>query len=339
MMSGTRLGWVVAVAVAMASFPLASRAETCTTQSKMNPNVYTALTDASLGLAVDVKAGDAAKVQAATVPDFAANFASTAYLIRTTGDAIAGDTLRVTQVYLLDAATRAEGDTGEADFTCPLQGTTAETDFGIPALPPGTYSFAMVEAAGARPWLLAFVLRRDSGVWKMAGFSAHARDAAGHDGLWFWTHARDAAKDKQAWLAWLDFGEADELLRPAGFVTSTNRDKLLSEQRAAAPPELAEGIGPENPIVLKGANGVDYRFTAIASQGSDDGKRLELVLHVRAEDNADPATEKVFNIAAAQALLVAHKELRAAFYEVSIFAESAGHAPVLTQLKMADVPQ
>jgi hypothetical protein len=196
----------------------------------------------------------------------------------------------------------------------------------------------MVEASGgARPWLLAFVLRRDAGVWKLAGFSAHARTAAGHDGLWFWMQARARTAAKENWAGWALFGEAYELLRPASFMTSTNLDKLLAEQRAAAPAELADGIGPTNPMVLKGAGGAEYRFTAIGAEGSDDGKRLNLMLHVGVESIGAAVAAKAFNAAAAKAILDAHKELRQGFDGVWVFAEAAGQPPFATELTMGEI--
>ena len=68
------------------------------------------------------------------------------------------------------------GDTSDADFSCPLMGTTSETDFAIGGLPPGLYVFAMVEATGDQPWLLSFLLQQDGGAWKLAGFYPQATD-------------------------------------------------------------------------------------------------------------------------------------------------------------------
>jgi hypothetical protein len=315
-------------------------AQTCTTQAKMSTEVRTGLSDAALGLAQAVKASDTAKVQAGTVAEFAGSgaFAPTAFLVQSLAPKLGNDSLRVTQIYTLDAQGRKAGDTSEADFSCVLTGTTSETDFAIPALPPGVYGFAMVEATGERPWLLSFLMRQDGGAWKMAGFYPRARSAAGHDGVWYWTTARDDAKAKQLWLAWLLFGEADQLLRPANFVTSTNLDMLRSEQHAAAPPELGDGISAQTPMVLKAGDGPDYSFTSISAEGSEDGKQLDLMLHLRADTSADANAAKARNRAAAKALLDAHKELRKGFDRVLVFAEADGQAPLVTDETMAEIP-
>ncbi len=322
----------------------AMQAQTCTTQARMSDSVRNDLSGVATNLAQAVKDGSAARLQAATIAEFASasSFAPIASAVQTTAPQLVSDGLRVTQVYELDARGRKAGDTSEADFTCALTGTTAETDFSISGLPPGLYGFAMVEATGDRPWLLSFLLRQDSGVWKMAGFYPRVRSAAGHDGLWYWTSARADVKAKELWLAWLLYGEADTLLRPANFATSTNLDRLRAEQTAAAPPELINGIGPELPLVIKASNGkgaaAEYSFTSIAAEGSEDGRQLKLVLHITADYLADPVAAKARNRAAASALLDAHTDLRQDFNSVWVFADSAGHEPLLTEQPISEIP-
>jgi hypothetical protein len=332
--AGSGLGLLLVLASA------AVHAQTCTTQARMSDAVRGDLSTAALDLAQSIKDNNAAKVQAATIAEFgsASAFAPTAALVQATAAKLAGDTLHVTQIYEMDARARKSGDTSDADFSCALTGTTSETDFTISGLPPGLYGFAMVEAAGDRPWLLSFLLRQDSGVWKLAGFYPRTRQAAGHDGLWYWKAARDHAKARELWLAWVDYGAADELLRPANFTTSTNLDRLRAEERAAAPPELLNSIGPDNPLVVKAADGTAYRFTSLAAQGSEDGKQLNLVLHLNAEYLADPAAAKARSNAAAKALLDAHKELRQGFSSVWVFAGAAGHEQQLTAQTISEIP-
>jgi hypothetical protein len=315
-------------------------AQTCTTQANMSAEMRGSIADAATTLAAAVKAREPAKVQAITITEYATNFSATNYLIENTAPRLANDTLEVTQVYALDAKGRRAGDPSDADFSCALAGSTAETDFSISALPPGLYAFAMVEARGNDPWLLAFLLRQDGGVWKMAGFYPRARAAAGHDGLWYWKAARDDAQAKSLWAAWLLYGEADSLLRPANFVTSTNLDKLRQEQRAATPPELADGLSATTPLVLKAADGTEFRYTGISAEGSPDGRKLTLALHFAVDPNApavDAAASRARNLAAAKTLLDAHKELRSLFNGVSVFADTAGHGTVATEQSMSDI--
>lgn len=327
--------------VALAAFCVSPivNAEVCTTQAKMATAQRDALADAALSLATAVQANDAAKVRAATVAEYAADFSASEFLIRATSPKIAGETLRVTSVYGLDATMRKPGDAGEAEFTCPLSGTTLETDFSIPNLPPGSYGFAMVEASGgAQPWLLSFLLRQDGGTWKMAGFYPHARTAAGHDGLWYWNEARASAKAKQQWAAWLLYGEAYALLRPVNFMDSSHLDKLVAEQHGVTPPELSNGVSKETPLVIKGANGDEFHFTGLGTDRSDDGTHVNVILHMRS-DSADAAAARTRNEAAAAAFVKAHPEVRKDFQGVWVFAETDAQTPfVITQREMGQIP-
>ncbi len=314
-------------------------AQSCTTQSRLGADVQNSLRSTALELATDVKAGDATKVWSAYEAGHPEDFGPTSYLVRSTGEKLGDDTLRPTQVYELDALSiKADPEkTAEVDFACPLAGTTAETEFSITGLPPGLYGFVMVEAEGARPWLLSFLLKQEGGQWKMAGFYPHARTAAGHDGLWYWSEARAAAKEKDLWQAWLFYGEAYQLLRPANFVTSTNLDRLRAEQSAATPAELSAGMGQDMPLVLKDG-GQEYRFTHIEAQGSEDGRQLDLMLHLQAATNEDSSAAGAWNMAAAKVFLGAHKGLRKVFDGVWVFAEQAGKSPFVTEFKMQDIP-
>jgi hypothetical protein len=321
---------LIAFTLALA-LPAAGQSQNCTTQAAMSADTRQTLSDAALALASAIKADDSARVQSLTAPALTANFDQTAYIVRTTSAKIAAATLRVTQVYQLDASSRKAGDTTDADFGCVLSGSTDEVDFAIPGLPPGMYAFALVEATGDRPWLLAFLLERQGGEWKMAGFYPHARTATGHDGLWYWGAARADAKAGKKWIAWVLYGEADQLLRPANFVTSTHLEQLRTERHNNAPGELSDGITATTPLVIKGTGGAEFHFTDIGSAGTDDGKGLNLILHYNADPLADPAAARARNTAAAKALFEAHPELREEFTGVSVFAVTPGQPPFATE--------
>ncbi len=316
---------------------LPSRAETCTTQAKMTPAQRLEVGAAAYDLATAVQAGNADKVRAGTVTQYAGDANQTAYLVRTTGERMHGAAMAVTQVYLLDASSRKQGDSSEAEFACPLAGTVSETDFAIAGLPPGHFAFAMVETQGTSPWLLAFLLQQESSAWKMAGFYPHPRSAAGHDGLWYWNAARADAKANKPWLAWVRYGEADQLLRPAGFVSSGNLEKLRAEQRTSAPQPLLNGLGTQDPLSLQGPGGAVYRVSELRAQVSDDGKALNLWMHLQADASAvgDAATAR--SVGAAQALLIAHPELREGFTNVWVVAESSGANPVTIQRPISEI--
>ena len=314
-----------------------ARGQGCTTQAQMTPAQRAEVGAVAYRLAEAVLSGDSKTVQEATIAQYATNFAPTGYLIRTTSAELTGDTLAVSQLYFLDGSDRKPNDSSDADFSCPLAGTAAETDFSIAGLPAGHYAFAMVEATGPTPWLLSFLLQSDPGGWKMAGFYPHRRGVAGHNGVWYWNAARADAKDGKPWLAWVLYGEADQLLRPANFVSSTNLDRLRSEMRAAAPPALSAGLSAATPLVLAGANGANFRITGLSSESSEDGKQLNLIVHLQTEAQTDSNVETAHNLAAGSVLLTAHPELRTGFDNLWVIAEATGANPFVTERPMTEI--
>jgi hypothetical protein len=326
------------LAVSIASHAYSQAAPSaCTTQSAMADELRQSLADTALAIAMAIKGNDTERVRSMSAPEIASNFDSTVFVIHQTSTAIANDTLRVTQLYRLDASSRKAEESAVADFGCALAGTTDEVDFAIPGLPPGVYAFAIVEAAGDRPWLLPILLVQQGTAWKMAGFYPHARTAVEHDGLWHWTTARADAKAGKKWLAWVLYGEADQLLRPANFITSTHLDQLRSERRSNAPAELSDGINPDAPLVIKAKDGSEFHFTSLGSTATEDGKSLNLVLHYRVDSIGDPGAANTRNTAAAAALLAAHPELREGFSNASIFAEAQGQTPFITAQSLAEI--
>ena len=310
----------------------------------MDPGLRDTLARTASDLSAAVQAGNVPAVRSATVTALAGNFGATEALVRATGAELAGDTLTVRQLYVLDATSRTSAEAGAADFACPLADVaSSETDFSISGLPAGRFAFAMVEASGgAHPWLLAYLLQQEgpaaTGTWKMAGFYPHPRTAGGHDGLWYWRDARTKLAGREPWLAWLEFGEADTLLRPAAFVTSTSLDALHTEQRTAAPAGLANGPSMDSPLVLKAAAGTEFRITQMAAQATDNDGPLRLLLHVEAQGSTDPAAMRARGTAAAQALVSEHPELRAAFTGVLLLVEPAGGSPEVVSLPMNSLP-
>ncbi len=312
-------------------------AQGCTTQAKATPEQRAETGAAAYRLATAVQHGDVTAVRADTIAQLTGDFSATTNLIQGTSAALAGDTLAVTQMYLLDASHRAVSDTTDADFTCALTGSAAETDFSIAGLPPGRYAFVMVEASGAQRWALSFLLQANPGGWRMAGFYPHREDAAGHDGLWYWTSARADARAGKPWLAWVRYGEADQLLRPANFVASTNLFRLRSELRAATPPALVDGVSETAPLALAGANGGEFRITSLGSDASPDGKQLNLLVHLRGEGNNEPQAALARGTAAGDALLKTHPELRTGFDNLWVISETPGTNAVIAIRPLAEI--
>jgi hypothetical protein len=345
-----------------------ARAETCTTQSGLSDAERNGLADAARGLAAKVQANDAAGLRVSSVAEVAKDFGGLQYLVGNTAPKLAGETATVEQVYLLDAVSlkrNPDGSAPDAQFFCSLNRTTMEADFTISALPPGKYGFAMVnmeaaagaaaDAAKTAPWRLSFLMRQEpagqaGAVWLLAGFYPRPTTAAGHDGLWYWTEARQMAKDKQPWSAWLYYQAAAKLLQPADFVVSTHLDKLRTEAAAAAPPALSEGVSIDAPLVVTGADGTEYHFTALGVDDSLGQSSLDVAAHLHIDAPADaatataaaaakldPAAARKRNSDAMSALLAAYPELRTPFHGVWMYAETAGQPPFATEQPMAEI--
>lgn len=335
--------------------PLSGTAqESCTTQSAMQPAQRNALADAARKLAAAIVANDAATLKSSAAPDLAKDLGALQYLVATTAPKLAGDTPVVDQVYLLDSTktkAAADGSLSDAQFYCSLNRTQNEVEFDIPSLPPGAYAFALVKLVPGTPaasrWRLSLLLRQEpagSGPWLLAGLYPRADEVAGHDGLWYWTQARQMAQQKQAWNAWLYYREAQRLLQPAEFVVSTHLEKLRSESTAAAPPQLSEGIGTDAPLVVKGANGAEYHFTALSAEEAAAGEgqaaaanQLDVAVRFNADAMPDQNAARQRNVAAAAALLTAYPELRKVFHGVQVTADTPNQPPFRSAFAMADV--
>jgi hypothetical protein len=299
-----------------------------------------ALAAAGRNLAAKVQANDVSGLQAATMAEYAKDFSGIGDVVAATAAKLKGGSIAVEQVYLLDGTQlkkNTDGSAPDAQFFCSLNKSVAEVDFLIPGLLPGRYGFVMVNVQNASPWQLSFLLRQDQGRWTMAGFYPKALTAAGHDGLWYWTQARAMATRKEHWNAWLYYQQAQALLQPAGFVQSSHLEKLKNEQTAAAPPALSDGINPNAPLVVKGADGTEYRFIGLGVDDSLNAAKIDVVAHLKVDQTGDAATAKKRNSDASSALLAAYPELRKAFHGVWIFAETAGQNPYATEESMSEI--
>ncbi|RXH55635.1 hypothetical protein [Granulicella sibirica] len=328
--------------IAMTLFSGAARAELCTTQSQMSTADRDQLAGAARSLSLKLEAGDANGVQAVTVPEYVKDFSGIAYVVTNTAPKIKNAPPTVDQIYLLDASAikkQADGSVPDAQFFCSLNRSPMETDFVIPGLPPGKYGFAMVNfPAHPVPWRISILFRQEGGQWLLAGLYPQAQTAAGHDGLWYWKGARDLSAEKQPWSAWLYYQQAQSLLRPAGFVQSTHLEKLRTEQGKAAPPVLSDGIGPDTPLVVKGPDGTEYRFTSLDTDDSLAKDKVDIAVHLKAEAIADPAAARKRNVAAMTALLTVYPELRKPFHGVWVFADTGGQGPFATEQAMSEIP-
>jgi hypothetical protein len=316
-------------------------AEVCTTQSQMTATDRSALTSAALGLAAKVQANDVSGLRAATVAEYAKDFNGIGNVVGSTAARVKAGTPIVEQVYLLDGSQlkrNADGTVPDSQFFCSLNKSIAEADFLIPGLLPGRYGFAIVDVPnGSSPWRLSFLLRQEQGQWEMAGFYPKALTAAGHDGLWYWTQARTMTAQKQPWDAWLYYQEAENLLLPASFIQSTHLEKLKAEETAATPTALSDGVSPEAPLVVKGADGAEYHFTGLGVDDSLAKDKIDVIAHLKVEQIGDAKAAQKRNADAMAALLAAYPEMRKPFHGVWMLAEAPGQNPFATEQAMSEI--
>jgi hypothetical protein len=316
-------------------------AEVCTTQSQMTGAERDALAAAARGLAAKVQEGDVNGLRAATAAEYAKEFGGIGDVVGSTSAHVKGGTLQVEQLYLLDGSQLkrgADGSVPDAQFFCSLNKSSAEADFIISGLAPGRYGFAIVDVRdGSSPWRLSFLLRQDPGQWVMAGFYPKPLLAAGHDGLWYWTQARSMTAQKEHLNAWLYYQQAESLLRPTNFIQSTHLEKLKAEETAAAPPALSEGVSAESPLVVKGADGVEYHFTALGVDDSLGNDKVDVTAHLKVDQLGDAAAARKRNSDAMNALLAAYPELRKPFHGVWMIAEGPGQNPFATEQAMSQI--
>ena len=320
--------------------PRLAAAEVCTTQSMMTATDRDGLAGAATGLATKVQAGDVAGLRGATDAELAKDFSGIEGVVASTAPKLKGATLTVDQVYLLDGSQLKRGPDGtapDAQFFCTLNKSVSEVDFLIPQLPPGRYGFAIVMSKSATPLRLSFLMREEQGKWMMAGFYPRPTLAAGHDGLWYWTEARQMMKRKEQWNAWLYYRQAEALAQPANFVQSTHLEKLQAEATAAAPPAVSQGVSPNAPLVVKGADGTEYHFTALTVDDSLGKDKLDVLVHLKVETLGDAAAARKRSLDAMSALLAAYPEMRKAFHGVWMFADAPGQNPFAIEQAMEDI--
>lgn len=314
---------------------IVASAQTCTTQSAMAAGDRDALAQAAVAVAVAVQANDAAGLKSLTAPELAKDFGGVVSLVAATAPRLKGLTAVPEQVYLLDATGLAAS--AETQFDCSLNKSARSVSFSIPQLPAGRYGFAMVRFPGQSPWQVSMLLQSEGGRWLMAGLYPKAMTAGGHDGDWYWTTARTMLTDKHAWDAWLYYQEAEQLLQPAGFVTSTHLDKLGTELTEAAPPPVKGGLSAAAPLVVKGADGAEFRFTSLGVDDSLETAKPDIAAHIKVDTLGDAAAARKRNDDAAVALLGAHPELRESFHGVLMVAEVAGQTPYVTEQSMTAI--
>ena len=330
-------------AILSGSFIPLAKAQHCVTQSQMQAADRDSLVKQALTLASLTQANDANAIKAQTVAEYAQDFSGIASTVATAAPHLQGATFQPNTLWILDARDNKPGPDGspaDAQFFCNLNKTAAATTFGLPALPAGRYALAILDTVHAPvPWQLALLMKESTpGTWQLAGIFPRTTTAAGHDGVWYWTAARTSATAKHNWNAWLEYSEAEQLLKPVEFVSSTHLDQLHEEQTKAAPAALSAGISSTAPLVIKAKDGKEYQLTALGPDDSLGADRIDVAMHFRADAIADPVAARARNQQAASALLAAYPEMRTAFHGVWVYAESGSGSPFASEEPVARLP-
>jgi hypothetical protein len=143
---------------------------------------------------------------------------------------------------------------------------------------------------------------------------------------------------KERWNAWLYYQQAESLLTPVSFLQSSHLEKLKAEASAVAPPALSEGVSAEAPLVVKGADGAEYHFTALGVDDSLAKDKIDITARLKVDQIGDPVAARKRNSDAMSALLAAYPEMRKPFHGVWIVAEVPGqNPPFATEMAMSEI--
>jgi hypothetical protein len=304
-------------------------AASCTTQAQMADGERTALVQAARTLASAVQSGNSAAVKASTIPKVRDQFDPIASTIEQTAPLLAGATITIDALYVLDASDLKEA-AEDTVFFCGAANSPIHVDITIPQLPRGKYALTLVHATGVqKPQQIAFLLQ-NNGDWQLAGFFIKPLLVAGHDSLWYWTKARAFDQKGQKWNAYFYYTTAAYLATPADFMTSANLDKLHQEAAVSKP----QGLPGAEPMALPGGSQA-FSVTNLHTDGSLGG--LDLVVHYATTNVSDPVATRARNLEVMKAILAAHPELREGFHGLWVFAEAPPERPYGNELAMSEI--
>lgn len=342
--AGLRLLWLAAgLWVALAAGCGPARAQSCTTQAEMSTATRATLETAAMDMAQQIARGNTAAIQASIAAQVATEAPAILSSIGKATPQVRSATFFVRNMYVLSTSD-SPPNSAPVQFFCGSMNRPPHVIFTLAGLQKGKYAVVMVRANGiAQPQQMTMVFAQPipsapanppsqpSAAWKLAGFALKPTTMAGHDGLWYWKHARIYAQNKQDWDAYFYYTTAQYLLVPVNFVSSSNLDKLLREEKAATPP----GLPGQKPMLL-GNGAENFSITDIHTDGSLGG--LDLVLRYSTPSVQDPVATRRQNIAVMHLMLQAHPELRQAFHGLWVYAVAPGQDPFGIELPMDQIP-
>src|SRR5947209_10096742 len=277
--------------------------------------------------------GDANTIRSASIPTVAQAFDSVQATIQQMQPQVSGGRSEIDQIYLLN---QDQAGAADAQFYCGIVNdpTKVHVVFQLAKLPQGVYAFAMSNITGGKaPYRVSYVLQQSGGQWQVAGFFPKPVEAAGHDGLWYWTTARSYKGKSENHDAYLYLVTAQDLLQPVGFMTSSNNlDKLFQEEQAAAQPD----IPGDKPVAFAGPDGKSYQLTQMFPTTDDKGN-LVLVVKYGVPDISNTDTAFASNQALAKGLVQKYPELKQAFLSLVPRATAPNNQDFGSEFKMSDL--
>jgi hypothetical protein len=325
-----RLWRKLLVASVLVSAPLAGLAVSCSTQGEMNDQDRGMLSGAALRIAGAVAQQDFGMLQSSLLPAEAGSWEGIRGAAQQAVPLIAGGTMQVRNLYLLDASSLASA--ADTQFFCTDKSGSINVTVSLPQIPPGKYALALTEATGAQlAGQLGIIMGWDAqaATWKLAGLTAHQGLFDGHDGVWYWTRGRANAKG-DPWTAYYSYAAARYLLLPVDFLTSPNLEKLQQEQSQINP-------SPESAFPLSLQQGDrTWRVEGIILDPSL--REPDLGLAYISTGVTDPAALRTEATSVMSALLKAQPGLRANFHGLWAYAVSNGKRTPVMELPMGQIP-
>jgi len=325
-----RLRWTILMALALLLTPWAGWAASCTSEPQLGSLDRDALSAIVTKLANAVTAQDESTLQAALLPQEAAQWDGIRATVEQAAPLLKGGQFQLRDLYVLDASEQtAPMDT---QFFCSNASGSLTVTVNMNDLPPGRYAVVLADAAGAPlAGQIGLILAWDGAAvaWKLAGLTIRPGVFEGHDGVWYWVRGRSLAK-ADPWSAWYSYDAARYLLLPVDFLSSPNLEKLRQEQALIMP-------SPQNAFPLSLPDG--DRTWKIEAVGFDPTLReADLGVVYQSTGVTDPAALRTEATAVLSAFLKTQPGIRANFHGLWAYAEKDGKRSPVMELPMGQIP-
>lgn len=313
-----------------------ARAVTCTVDASMTAARRASLFNAAHQLGAQITGGQAAAVQAASIPLLATHFSDVEQMLNGIAPQLGSAQLDITNLYDLDASD-LKSTQDDVQFFCGVSGSQLLVTVTLGTLPPGHYALAVLHAVGVKQPAQFSLILQNTGTeaaprWLLAGLDERPLTLAGHDSVWFWTQARVLKSKGDDWSSFFYYEAADYLARPSDLYTSPNLEKLSREAASVQPKNLPGS----RPMMLAGG----AQSFAVTGLRIDDGLgALDLRVDTRVADVSDPVAARKDALATMAALLAAHPGMRTAFHGIWVYETAPAGRSFAIEQPMSELQQ